>query len=251
MFWLAAILYVSMDIYSLTHIQTINDGLWEAIAQAQVMVAALCGLMASINPDPRRKSLMLIIAAAAITIFASRILYNDSPEWFYWIVTTSYCIGLVWAGARPYEFMSDTHNRSNVCLLFYKSDSGSWLMHILSLIGLPVSSMSILLGDKWLKLLRSKPNMQFIEFDKIDYHRYVLVDTGVPISRFVLDLADRIKESPASSASSLFLRVKCISLITPLLKELGPQWEPKCIIEKIPSMYFYKAIHNRQHKEQL
>lgn len=249
MFWLAAIIYVALDIYSLSHIRTINPELWITLAQTQIMIAALCGLMASINPDPRRKSLMLIIAAASMILFVSRVLYIDAPEWFYWSITLSYCIGLVWAGARPYEFMSDMHNKDNVCLLFYKSDSGSWLMHILSLIGLPVSSMSVLIGDKWLKLLRSKPDMQLLDFDKIDYHRYVLVDTGVPISRFILDLADRIKSSPASTAGSFFLRVRCIALISPMLKELGPQWEPKCIIEKIPSMYFYKAIHNRQHKE--
>lgn len=251
MFWLAAISYVAIDIYSLSHIPIYSEKeLWETLSQVQVMIACFCGLMASVNPDPRRKSLMLIITASALIVFISRLAWPTAPDWFYWMITLSYCMGLVWAGARPYEFMSDNHNPKNVCLLFYKSDSGSWLMHILSLIGLPVSSMSVLIGDKWLKLLRSKPDMQLLEFEKIDYHRYVLIDTGVPISRFILDLADRIKDSPAASADSLFLRVRCISLISPMLKELGSQWEPKCIIEKIPSMYFYKAIHNRQYKKE-
>jgi len=249
MFWLASILYVAIDIYSLSHINTISLSLWEMLAQAQIMIACLCGLMASINPDPRRKSLMLVISSGALFVFVSRLILKNVPEYVSWISISIYCIGLVWSGARPYEFMTDKHNKENVCLLFYKSDRGSWLMHILSLIGLPVSSISVLIGDKWLKLERSKPTMQLISIDGIDYSRYVLIDTGVQISRFILDLIDRIKDSPAASSSSIYLRVRCIALITPLLSELGKQWEPSCLAQKIPSMYFYKAIHNRQYKD--
>lgn len=246
MFWLAAISYVAIDIYSLSHMKTINYSLWELLAQAQVVIVCWCGLMISVNVSPKRKSLMFIIAFASLMVLIIRFTWDTAPESAYWVVIALYISGLVWAGARPYHFISDVHNHKNICLLFYKSDKGSWLMHIMSLFGLPVSSMSVLCGKYWLKLVRKDPDMQIHIIENIDLSRYVLIDTGVKITDEIEDIMWSLDGTPATNAKSLFLRVRCIAAIKPLLSKLGDRWGPKTIIQQIPSIYFYKALQNRQ-----
>ena len=246
MFWLAAILYVAIDIYSLSHMKTISYSLWELLAQSQVTIVCWCGLMASVNTSPKRKSLMFIIAFASLIVLIMRFIWNTAPGMAYWIIIALYISGLVWAGARPYHFISDTHNHENICLLFYKSDKGSWLMHIMSLFGLPVSSMSVLCGEYWLKLIRSDPNMQIQIIQNRDLRRYVLIDTGVKITDEIENAMWSLDGVPATNVKSLFLRVRCIAAIKPLISKLGNEWVPKTIIQQIPSIYFYKALKNRQ-----
>ncbi len=121
-------------------------------------------------------------------------------------------------------------------------------MHTLSLIGLPVSSMSVVASDLWLKLVIDEPKMVITYSGKLNREKYIIIDTGIMITEKIKNIIHNLEGSPAITKNSLFLRVRCIAAIKPLLSKLGPEWTPKSIIQQIPSLYFYKAIKNRQQR---
>ena len=247
MFWLLTIIYVSIDVYSLSNAEMIIFDLTGTLSQLQILIALMCGMMAATNTTAKRKAVMIILFLGASMVFFTGMCL-DVADWVYWIEIIIYTVGIIWAGARPYEFISDPINKDTVCILFYKANSGSWLMHTFSLIGLPVSSMSIVCGDYWLKLVRSRPGLEIHVPQNIDSKYYIVVDTGIKKTDRIMDIMRDLQGTPAVSLGSFGLRVRCIAVVKPLLKEMGSEWVPKTILQKIPSLYFYKALWNRQNR---
>lgn len=244
MFYVLTILYVLIDLYTLIESQTISFDAIGQLSQLQLLIGVTLGMMAAINQNQKRKSSLVVLCFGALSIFATRALFY-APDYVYYALIFVYSFGLLWAAFRPYDFISDRLTEDTVCLLFYKADKGSWLMHVLSLIGLPVSSMSIVCGKEWLKLVLDRPTIEIHSVEKIS-NKYIIVDTGIKIDSDIKKIFRSLKGVPAINAKSLFLRVRCIAAVKPLLKQLGREWYPSTVFHQIPSTYFYKALWNRQ-----
>lgn len=242
MFWILALFYVSIDIYSLTTSNFITFDRSGYLAQIQLLTACLLGTIASINPSPKRKSAMIVLLFGTLMLLLTNVVH----DYVYWIEISLYAFGLLWAAARPYEFISDPVTEDTVCLVFYKQNGGSWLMHVLSLIGLPMASMSIIAEGRWLKLVIGNPGLEIHPAEDLDCGKYVVVDTGVKITEKIRATITNLNGEPAVNKKSLFLRVRCIAAVKHLLAEIGVEWRPRTVIQQIPSMYFYKALWNRQ-----
>lgn len=245
MFWLLLFLFCALDVYSLTF--NLQQELYATLAQVQLVIACVCGAMVAIRPNPKRKSAILILLLGSVFVLITQILTINIPDIVYWLGIIVYSFGITWAGCRPYEFLSDELTKDTVCLVFYKANSGSWLMHVLSIFGLPVSSMSIIADDRWLKLVVGEPALQLERAIEFEPSRYVVIDTGVKITDEIIRRLWECRGRSAISKNSLFLRVRCIAIIKDFLKSLGPEWNPGFI--KLPSIYFYKAVHNRQQRK--
>jgi len=246
LFYILTITYALIDIYTLIASQTISFDVIGQLSQLQLSIGIILGMMAAINPNPKRKATMVVLCFGALSIFVTRAFFY-APDYVYYAEIFVYCFGLLWAAFRPYNFISDKLTNNTICLLFYKSDKGSWLMHILSLIGLPVSSMSIVCGKEWLRLVLDRPTLEIHSTENIS-NKYIIVDTGISINLDIKRIFRSLKGTPAINAKSLFLRVRCIAAVKPLLKQLGQEWYPKTIFQQIPSTYFYKALWNRQQR---
>jgi hypothetical protein len=246
MFYVLTLTYALIDIYTLIKSQTISYDAIGQLSQLQLLIGVTLGMMAAINTNPKRKATMVILCFGALSIFVTRACFY-APDYVYYAEIFVYCFGLLWASFRPYNFISDRLTEDTVCLLFYKADKGSWLMNVLSLIGLPVSSMSIVCGNEWLRLVLARPTLEIHPVSNIS-NKYIIVDTGVKIDSNIKRIFRSLKGIPAINAKSLFLRVRCIAAVKPLLKQLGQEWYPKTVFQQIPSTYFYKALWNRQQR---
>jgi len=244
MFYLLTIAYVLIDFYTLIKSQTISFDMIGQLSQVQLLLGLSVGAMGTINTNPKRKSIMIILCFGALSILLTRLCFN-APDYIYYAEISVYCFGILWAAVRPYNFISDSLSENTVCLLFYKSNKGSFLMQALSLIGLPVSSMSIVCGNEWLKLIIGNPTLEIHSAKNVS-KKYIIVNTGVYISENIRSIFKSLRGVPAVNAKSLFLRVRCIAAVKPLLKEMGKEWEPKTILQQIPSIYFYKALSSMQ-----
>lgn len=243
MFYVLTILYASIDIYTLIVSESISFDTIGQLAQLQLLIAIMIGMMAAINQNPKRKAIMVILCFSALLIFVTRACFY-APDYVYYAEISVYCFGFFWALFRPYNFISDKLTEDTVCLLFYKSDKGTWLMHVLSLIGLPVSSVSVTCGDEWLRLVHGRPTLEIHPANEITKN-YIVINTNIKVSTRIKSIFRSLRGKPAITLNSLFLRVRCIAAIKPLLTELGKEWQPKTIFQQIPSTYFYKAVWNR------
>lgn len=118
-------------------------------------------------------------------------------------------------------------------------------MLLSSLIGLPVRSMSIVIGNEWLKLSTGVPVIESVDVSKLDPSKYVLIDTGVKIDERTRTSANMVIGQPARNADSLWMRVRCIASIAPLLKDLGDKFAPVWPWDYIPSIYFYRCLDRK------
>jgi hypothetical protein len=177
------------------------------------------------------------------------------PSGYIALESSAFATLLIWAMARPYEFRSDELTTDTVCLLFYRAKGGGVLMHMFGLLGLPVTSVSVVAGNSWLHLVRKEPtvvkeDLSGVPWYKlrrgIGYEKYFVVDTGVPVTTGIKIAIDNIEGSPVRTASSLWLRLRCIATLKPLLSMLGAYYTPRNIFEQIPAIYFYRLTGNRR-----
>jgi len=236
MFWLFAALFFLIDMGLAPYVSKMTLRGQLATEQAIVFLVAICGLCCAKQPSHRSVSAMTLIVA--YTGFSA--LYF--PIWFK-LAAAGLCLSVVlWVGSRPESFRSDPQTDENVMLAFYQGEHGSLLMLLFSIVGLPVRSMSIVVGNEWIKLCSGSPIVESVPAEGLDKSKYVLIDTGVKIDDSITNAAAEAVGAPARTEGSLWLRIRCIAAVVPFLKVLGREYVPKWPWECIPSIYFYRCV---------
>ncbi|MCK5600427.1 hypothetical protein KAR91_01055, partial [Candidatus Pacearchaeota archaeon] len=131
-------------------------------------------------------------------------------------------------------------NEENIFLVFYKPQS--YFEMLKAMIGLPVISLSIYAGGKWLRFRRSEKYLQLLDI-RPNTERYLLIDTGVKVDQEMKTLMRNLEGAPARHWSSLYFRCRCVLSLTPILHILGTKWVPKGL-DFIPGIYSYRRLNN-------
>lgn len=247
MFWLLATLFIWADILVIFFTDSFELYAWQ-IVQFQVFCIASCGWIAANKPSKRKTSGMFVICLFTLLVLATDFFSECIPDHIRYIESSFFFALLVFVFGRPYEFPSEQLTKNTVCFAFYKQNGGSILMHIFGLFGLPVTSMSVICGNLWLKLERNEELLQLTELVDIEKSKYIIVDTGIEITPKIIKILKQLRFEPARTKGSLFLRLRCIASIKLLLNELGTYYMPRNVFEQIPAVYFYKMMDTEKRK---
>lgn len=144
---------------------------------------------------------------------------------------------------KKYEIKSDKFNKDNVFILMYKPKKPIEYIH--SLLGSPVSSMSIVCGDNWYMYKRNKSTLQVVNTIPRKFGDYILIDTGTKIDKNITNELDSLVGNPARKPSTLFIRANCIRTFRPVLKILGERWRIG-VLDFIPSIYLLKRLRHER-----
>jgi hypothetical protein len=142
-----------------------------------------------------------------------------------------------WIMARP-QISSDTINPDNITLAFYKGNNGTFVMRFFELFGLHAQSVCIIAGKDCLTLKKTKATFQIIDSKTILNKKrdYIFKDTGVKVTP---EFTEKLNSYRNVAANRLYLRIRCIQAIKPLLKDIGPKWEVDGVLDEIPSHYLW------------
>lgn len=114
-------------------------------------------------------------------------------------------------------------------------------MLTLSLIGLPVSSLSVAYQGLCVKPVKDSDEFKLVDITDIDLTKYVVINTGINLTTCQTDELLNVVGKKAYSARTLGIRVKCVSNFARFLSTLGKEWEPKGLY-RLPSMYIMKVM---------
>lgn len=206
---------------------------------SQLFLLFVCVAIYLVYPSPRKRSSLIWIALHYIYVQIATMIYPEVYGHIYTIETVLFFTMAAWIMMRPEIKTAKTINKDNIILAFYKGDKGSFLMHLFELFGLPVKSLAIVAGKHALALKSNKKTFQFIDSKNIfrKSKDYVMVDTGKPYTKEYIAMMGKYHNKPASKKG---LRMRCIEGVKPLLKAIGPEFEPT-FLEQNPSIYFRKV----------
>lgn len=239
MFWFFATLFFLVDMGMAPYVGKMTLRSQLAIEHGVVFLVALCGMSCAKSPTVSTRSAMTLIVA--YTGFSA--LYF--PIWFK-LSAAALCLAVVlWVASRPSDFASDPQTNDTVMFAFYNGDHGSLLMLLFSVVGLPVRSMSVVIGNEWIKMCTGHPTVESVPIASLDTSRYVLIDTGVKIDEAIQKAAAEVVGTPVRTEASLWLRIRCVASLVPLLRVMGHKFVPVWPWEFVPSLYFYRCVNAR------
>lgn len=150
-----------------------------------------------------------------------------------YIVTFCICLVIfIYNLFKPYKFKSDiiAENSPNIYLCFWEPSKGWTLLP--SLLAFPFGGMCIyseglLYGFEW-----GKNTYQIRQVDKeIIKDKFTVYDTKILMNDIILYMLRNLKDAKAGR-----YRVRCISIIAPVLELMGSKYKVKSWIDKIPSI---------------
>lgn len=242
MFWLCAIVFFVIEFYSVFPMRPIVH---EASAYIQLAALSVCGLHSAAAHNSKKTYTTASLFVASLIIAGTNLACPAMDARHYQIMVACLFALLVWSSARPYDYYSDELSSDTVCLAFYKGSKGTSVMCLCSLIGLPVSSLSVVMGPHWLKPVKETMRFETHLVTSMHTRNYVVVDTKIPLTFAVEDVAKDINGAATADPRSLFLRARCVANLKPLLAALGEEWAVKGL-EIVPSLYLYRALRNRR-----
>ena len=162
-------------------------------------------------------------------------------KWLGPIELVVFVLGFVWTVYRPtLKLRGAERNEETVLLVFYRPRT--YLEVLKALIGLPFISLSVYAGGKWLRFRHSETDLQLLDL-RPSTERYMLVDTGVKVDRTIRVLMTDLEGAPARHWTSLYMRCQCVLSLIPILRMLGPEWEPRGL-DFLPGVYAYRRLYD-------
>jgi hypothetical protein len=169
----------------------------------------------------------------------SNIIFNEIIAISYLLESSVFVAWASWIMLRPEINTAKTIDNKNILLAFYNGNSGSSIMNLFQLFGMPVKSLCILAGDKALYLKKNKNTFEFGNSSKIHKksYNYIIIDTGVPHTENFIKSMEEHKNIIATKG---IFRVRCIEAVSGLLGMIGNEFKPKSYI---PSLYLWRVIN--------
>lgn len=192
------------------------------------------------TPDINLSSLFAFSLFVALTFLVCFIPFELS-YWAHSFMCLSFASLYIWIEFRPKAVSQSNVHTEQLSLLFYKGSRMSLPMLTLSLIGLPVSSLSVAYQGICVKPVKSSDRFELTDVDDLDATKYVVLNTGISLTPYQVDELLKVVGKKAYSARTLGIRVRCVSNFARFLSTLGKEWEPKGIY-RLPSMYVMKVL---------
>ena len=200
------------------------------IGLIQYPTAFLIGYYTSINPSRNNINSLLVMVIFSISCIICGYFNIYHP---YIIIILSVWF-LSFQRYKSYKIISDEYNHKNVMLAFYRPNTLRG--YLLSLFGQDVSSMSVIVDGTWARFKWSKPRLIMHDYKESHSDKYVLIDTGIETTDKIKDIFYGLRNAPARTINSLYLRFNCVRTFSPLLYELGSKWEYRWF-DFIPSFF--------------
>ncbi len=211
--------------------------------QAQMALVAVLAVMATLKPSRRKKAVLGVVAANSVWIALTdwAIPPADINTLVFIVESAVWFALFVWVLARPYPIESQVSGKK-VCLVFRKAGTKvPILSSIGSLMGFPVSSMSIVASGRWLRINGSRHEWVISDCRILEGNRdWVVINTGIAVTPEIEKAIDGMK---GKSAGKGFLRMSCVWGVRHILALLGPEWKPS-VYHRLPNLYLYKVIEN-------
>lgn len=162
----------------------------------------------------------------------------------FWIFYCSVCIPLIlWASVRSYSFESDKVQIGTVHICLWSPLKKKTLFYALA--GYPFASIG------WYFIQKDKSTGTFSSFkwgqskylsrsahpSSIE-RKYIVIDTKIPVTDKMVQILKKMNRTETALLWNVF-RCRCVSVLKPILKEMGPEWMPKGI-EHLPTFYAWK-----------
>lgn len=156
-----------------------------------------------------------------------------------------FSVGFSWIIYSPMKKSTGCiRNEENVLLVFYKPKT--YFEVLKAMFGLPLVSLGIYADGQWLRFRKSEDDLQLLGI-RPNSEGYLLVDTGVKVNTTIRSMMNDLQGTPARHWTSLYLRCRCVVSLGPILRSLGPQWEPKGL-DFIPGVYAYRRLSDGRSK---
>lgn len=139
---------------------------------------------------------------------------------------------VLWILARPYSYISDIPNEDYVSIAFYQGRKAPIVSELSALIGLPFSSISIVVGEFVLR--PSKGILRMGESRALKQSDYVFVNTKIPVNRNVFNAIRKQAGAPIKLGSG------CVAAMAETLKVIGLPL--KTWTDNIPSLFYYRVV---------
>jgi len=197
------------------------------------ILICLCGWNWMKHNTVKGKSIFCILTIYYVWIALVGWLNFSSFPGFFMVETFVFVSLATIQWSKPYNIKSDRINTNNVTLIFYKPVTfkqiflGSW--------GIPVASFGVIIGDDLYQLKRNASTIQKVSYDNKNIRdRYIIVDTGYPISKVSRRKLRELLKQKARQPRTLWLRLNCLRSFKDILKDIkGYEYKG----ELLPSIY--------------
>ncbi len=241
---IAVLSIIAVILYALPASQVFGMSDWMAWNQVQACGALMFFLLFRLTD---KKSVGLRSLWALALVYA---VFELATDWFLpsWYANTygliefgAFTLGFRWALYRKtLEPQTHVNDFTNVMLVFYRPQT--YFEVLVTLIGYPFASMGVYANGQWLGFRRSRKGLQLLDIKPND-ERFLLVDTGVKTTPEIEATMKDLKDVPARCWTSLYIRCRCVTALSPILKKLGDKWQPKGL-DFLPSLYAYRRLSN-------
>lgn len=196
--------------------------------QVETVILCLCGYFGM------KRDLWLFVLLYLSWICATTLFKIDFLQEFALIEAAAFAVIVWWLYRRPERIPSDPHSKNTAQVAFYYGDKFPLVAKIASFIGLPVSGIGIIIGDKGI-MMRGKTGM-LEEIDRTNFRKWIILDTNIEINGQIKGEFKNLKGKKTSKSG-------CMSVMTPFLSSLGDQYKPFRL--QSPSSYMSQILDLR------
>lgn len=205
----------------------------------QAEFALAMGAIAFSKNTMRERSVLDIIFIWAVWILATDWV-PYFPPMLASIETGVFVALLAWVYFRPYRFIAANANTENVCIAFYGGPDAPFLSRMASHFGFPFSSVALVCYDKAIRPSKATGTMVETNPEVLKARGYVMVDTGIARTP---EIYGKMLDVIGTRTGYGIFRTKCLINLSPVLKELGSEWEPAGW-PTIPALYYRQCVRN-------
>lgn len=209
-----------------------------------VILSLIACLSLGLKKDAHKsRSIVVSLMAYNVYVFATDWAFDYvSPiQWFSEIF--AFCALTIYQIVRKYDYKSDVYNNKTVMLAFYRPKKMS--ESLTSLVGAPVSSMSIICNGNWYTYRRKCPDLCKEWACERNLSDYILIDTSVEITQDITKELDALVGTPARSWKTLYFRASCVATFKQFLNGLGGKWELEPF-DTVSSIYMLRRLKNER-----
>lgn len=212
------------------------DDAYFNIALWQMFFAFVMGFSFGRKPTEMKQSILAVFALYCLYIAVMSTFNMFAPSTVVAVEIAVLCLLLQYEIQKKYDYHTDTRNEQNVCIIFYKPLT--FFEYIKSLIGAPISSCGLLLGNDVYRFRYSSSMIEKVDFAH-EHREYIIIDTGTPTS-VIEPLLPDLMATKARSWQTCFFRLNCLLALKPILSKIGGKWQYRG--DLLPSIYIMRRL---------
>lgn len=209
---------------------------YERITLWQMFFAFVMGFSFARQPTELKQSVLAVFSLYTFYVAFTSTIDIITPTIVVAIEISILIAFLNYEVRKKYNLHSDQINPENVCLVFYKPLT--FFDYLKSLIGSPVSSCGLLMGNIVYRFKYSSNMIEMVYLHN-EHREYIIIDTGCRRCEIEY-LLPKLTASKARRWQTCFFRLNCLLALRPILDKIGGKWQYKG--DLLSSIYIMRRL---------